>query len=241
MKVKSPVLAVIIITLIFGGIALTSALGLWETVNDKIPERYSEGEFKGEYNPADIRGSYTFGDISELFEIPLEDLGKAFSIKNGTSFAEFQVKELETIYEAYKLEGKEVGTDSVRIFTALYKALPITLNEDTFLPQPAASILKSKAVLTAEQSEYLENHTVIPLENSISSSEEPPAGDSGETIKGKTTFKELIDWGVKKEDIEKVINQTIPDINETIKNFAEKTGVEFSSLKEPLQALVDQL
>ncbi len=240
MKVKTLHIAMIIFIIIFGGIALTSVLGLWNTVNTKEPARYASGEFAGEYNPADIRGSYTFGEISELFGIPLEDLGKAFAVKDESKYEAFQCKELEAIYAASSAEGKEVGTDSVRIFVSLYKSLPITLNNATYLPKPAVSILKSKAKLIDEQLTYLESHTVTPLDT------EPAAVNSGTEntdgiIKGSTTFKVLLDWGVKKEDIENIINDKMPDTSRTVKDYATAKGVEFSTLKEPLQELVDKL
>ena len=240
MKVKTSHIAIIIIIMIFGGIALTSALGLWKTESTKQPARYASGEFAGEYNPADIRGSYTFGEISELFGIPLEDLGKAFAVKDESKYEAFQCKGLEDIYAASSAEGKEVGTDSVRIFVSLYKSLPITLNDATYFPKPAVSILKSKAKLTDEQVTYLESHSLTPLDT------EPATVNSGtenisRIIKGSTTFKVLLDWGVKKEDIEKIINDKMPDTSRTVKDFATENGVEFSTLKEPLQELVDKL
>ncbi len=240
MKVKTSHIAIIILVMIFGGIALTSTLGLLNTINTKEPARYASGEFVGEYNPADIRGSYSFGEISELFGIPLEDLGKAFAVKDEGKFEGFQCKELEAIYAASSAEGKEVGTDSVRVFTALYKSLPITLNDATYLPKPAASILKSKAKLTDEQLTYLESHTVTPMDTE-SATVSSRAENTDRIIKGITTFKELLDWGVKKEDIEKTINDKMPDTSKSVKDYATAKGVEFSTLKEPLQKLADTL
>lgn len=412
MKIKISTAAIIIIVFIFGGIAITSALGYWKTVNTKEPIRYSEGEFSGEYNPSDIRGSYSFGEISKLFNIPLEDLGKAFGIKDEGKVEAFKCKDLEAAYADYKEEGKEVGTDSVRIFTALYKSLPITLNDATYLPKSAADILKSKVELTKEQLEYLENHTILlvdadnatstsseaedisgesttqgnpntgdgdsdisknendsaasgtngnikttagpeisgtekiskgtgtgtettigskasavtragdgsgtgvgtgsgttgdgsgsgagtgsvttdsskysasttgivtgskasvvndnessaknsinpdtintpgaskPTENTAVTTETPKpsetsdshnTSDSDKTIKGKTTFGELLDWGVKQEDIEKVIKDKMPRIGDKIKDYADAKKIEFSTIKEPLQELVNNI
>lgn len=240
MKVKTSFVAIIIFITVFGGIALTSVLGIWNTVNTKEPARYSSGEFTGEYNPADIRGSYTFGEISKLFRIPLEDLGKAFAVKDESKFETFQCKELEAIYAESSLEGKEVGTDSVRVFIALYKSLPITLNSATYLPKPAENILKTKAKLTDEQLKYLESHMFASLDTK-SSTVNPWTENTDRSIKGSTTFNELLDLGVKREDIEKILNDKIPDNNKSVKDFAAAKGVEFSTLKEPLQKLVDSL
>jgi len=160
MKIKSYAVALIVLIVIFGSVAITSYLGQWKTTTDKVPAKYSEGVASGQYDPADVRGSYTFSNIEAAFGIPLEDLGVAFGVKDPANYATFQVKELETIYAPLAAQGKEVGTDSVRIFIALYKGLPITLTDTTYLPRPAAEILKAKAPLSKEQLEFVDKHTV---------------------------------------------------------------------------------
>lgn len=160
MKLKNGYLGLIIMVVIFGSVALTSALDLWQTTNSKVPAKYQQGEFSGENNPADIRGSYSLGEINDAFGVPLEDLAIAFGIKDLSQASSFQVKNLETIYAALKAEGKEVGTGSVRLFVALYKGLPYSLQEGTFLPLPAVDILKAQAPLTPEQIQFIEKNSV---------------------------------------------------------------------------------
>jgi hypothetical protein len=159
MKAKSSTIAIIILVVIFGSVAYTSVTGQWQTKPSKVPATYTEGALSGQYNPADIRGSYTFANIETSFGIPADELAAAFGII-GRDNAAIQVKEIETIYAAQVAQGKEVGTDSVRIFVALYKRLPITLTDSTYLPAPAVEILKTKANLTPEQLSYLDKHTV---------------------------------------------------------------------------------
>ena len=160
MKVKSYAVALTVLIVIFGSVAVTSYLGQWKTTTDKVPATYTSGEAAGQYNPADIRGSYTFGQIQDAFGIPVEELGVAFGVKDPSKYATFQVKELETIYASLAAQNKEVGTDSVRIFVALYKGLPITLTDTTYMPRPAVDILKSKAILSQDQLDYLNSHSV---------------------------------------------------------------------------------
>jgi len=160
MRIKTLHLAVLIPLLIFGSVLVTSALGLWQTKNDKIPAAFKEGEAAGQYNPADIRGSYTLADISQTFQIPLEDLGAAFVSKDPASYAAFKVKELEALYSQQSAQGQEIGTGSVRYFVALYKGLPYTATESTYLPSSAVEILKAKAKLSAEETAQLEKISV---------------------------------------------------------------------------------
>ena len=245
MKLKSLHITIITLAVIFGGILLTSLLGAWKTTNDKVPATFKDGEFAGKYNPADIRGSYTFDDIFNAFEVPVEDLGKAFGVQDPDKYALFQCKELETLYRALAAEGKEVGTGSVRYFVALFTGLPMQVEEDTYLPDIAVDILKAKAKLTKEQIEYLEKHSVtlpqISSSTTAAPTSSPQAASSERVIKGNTTFKELLDWGVKKEDIEKTINDKLPNTGKVIKEYATAKGVEFSELKDPLQKLVDSV
>ena len=82
-------MGLIVLIVIFGGIGGTMVFNLWKTEGGgggqgsggvQIPVTFQVGEFAGEYNPADIRGSYNFGHISELWEIPLAELGTAFGL-----------------------------------------------------------------------------------------------------------------------------------------------------------------
>lgn len=159
MKIRSKTLGAILLVVLFGGIALSSALNLWNTTNTKEPARITSDENEGAYNPADIRGSYSFTDITKSFEIPLEDLADAFGVEMSKD-AEFKCKELESLYGELKASDQEVGTDSVRYFVVLYVQIPYIPANNTFLPQSAVDILKSKGVVSDEDLNYLERHSV---------------------------------------------------------------------------------
>ncbi len=263
MKLSSRAIAAIVIVIIFGGIFVTTAMGYWQTESSKVPATYTEGEFAGQANPADIRGSYSFNDVAENFDIPLEDLAAAFRLDSpdpGT----IQLKELETIYADSEFE---IGTGSVRVFTALYKGLPYDLSAETsYLLPDAVAVLKAKAALTPEQIAFLDTHTLVPqvatptlpvpAAELTASTEETPASpvtptpgvkatEAGHTptagqITGQTSFQNLLDWGVASADIETALGETLPsNLNILIKDWATSKGVPFSELKTKLQALVD--
>ncbi|NCA79965.1 MAG: hypothetical protein EOM76_07260 [Sphingobacteriia bacterium] len=147
---------IISICIVITGIILTSALGLWATQSTKVPQKFQEEKLSEQYNPADIRGSYTFSEISNLFHIPLEDLAAAFMVEKSKA-AEFKCKELEGTFTQ---AAGEIGTDSMRMFVAFYLGLPYDLASDTYLTQVGAQILKEKSNITSEQLSYLENHTI---------------------------------------------------------------------------------
>lgn len=258
-KLKPFSLAIAIIVLMFGGIAVGGSMNYWVTKSSKVPATYTSGEFKGVYNPADIRGSYSFEDIGKNFEIPVEHLAIAFGLSDDIDTNSYQCKKLESDYAIAAEKGFEIGTDSVRIFVALYKGLPIEL-EDTYIPAAAYQVLKDNANLTQEQINYLDAHTVdISKLEAVQAAEAPsaaaPAEDpqnqengtketdgynsADQLVKGKTTFAELMDWGVSKEEIEQVLGTEMPNAALTVRDFCAQQGMEFSAIKEALQNIVD--
>ena len=160
MIIKSKHLSLITILIIFGSIAAASYLGFWKTTSDKSPAVYKSGSFTGQKNPADIRGSYAFSDISREFDIPVEDLGAAFGISSPSEYASFKCKDLEALYSFSASYGKEIGTGSVRYFTALYKGLPYDSSEITYLPKSAVEILDKKSSLDDDKINELYKYTV---------------------------------------------------------------------------------
>ena len=248
MTLTSKPLAVILFVLLFGGIGLSSVLGWWVTESTKVPVTFTEGEFAGQANPADIRGSYTFGNIGKAFEVTPEVLAQAFGI-NEADPAVFQVKELETNYLD---SGYEIGTTSVRLFVAYYTGLPFdTAGQEIYLPQSATDLLLAKGNLTAGQIAYLEAYTVTA--SKLPPAEQPvvettatvvgnsPATPEDYTVKGKTTFGELITWGVPQTTLEQLIGGPMPDPAMTVKDYAAANDLNFETLKPSLQAAVDQV
>ena len=272
LRLKTLGLAAAVMVLMFGGIELGSALGYWKTTASKIPAQFVSGEYAGQYDPADIKGSYSFKDVSDSFEIPVEKLAEAFGLDKNEDAEAFQCKNLETRYEALKDLGYEIGTDSVRVFVALYKGLPIEL-EETFIPMEAYRILEDDAKLSPEQIVYFKSHTVEleiegakeqpaaetiiktteaapkAVETSPTAAEELPspptpaaANESvnDRQVRGKTTFKELLDWGLTESEIKGVIGGDIPDTAAAIKDYCDDKGVEFSGIKAALQSISDK-
>lgn len=253
MRLNSFALAALIVTLIFGGIAFSTAMNWWQTETTREVAVFTEGEFAGLPNPADIRGSYTFGDVVNNFEVSLSDLAIAFRLPADVDAASFKVKDLESLYEDLPVE---VGTASVRMFVAFYLGLPYDLSasEDTYLFPEAAAILQARGNMLPEQAAFLESH-IVPetAAETVESAPESPATSvtptpaptehvaPERTITGKTTFQELLDWGVTQETIESLLGGAMPAPATPIKDYAVSKGLEFSSLKTKLQEAVEQV
>ncbi len=250
MRLTSKPLAAILLLVIFGGVLLTDAFNWWSTETSKVPATFSDGEAAGQFNPADIRGSYTFGDIEAAFGIPSAELAAAFGLPVETDAPAFQVKELENLYTDLDVE---IGTTSVRLFTAFYTGLPYDLSaEESFLPKPAAEILITHRNLDAERLAYLESHTVdlavqpaagnaptpTPQAEATPASEHTPEAEDG-AVRGKTTFQEVLDWGVPQDRIEAVLGTVMPAPGTVIKDFVTAQGQEFTAIRDALQVEVD--
>jgi hypothetical protein len=260
MKLKSWHLAAIVPVLIFGGIAVSAALNLWQTSAGKTPVAISEGEFAGRPDPGDIRGSYSLADIEAAFAVPADVLARAFGLAGLENPGAFQVMGLEELYGG--LEGGEIGTDSVRLFTALYSGLPYTPEETTRLPAPAVAVLRQLGTVPEDRLA-----AAAALKPDIPASEEDAgavdagasaagaaATDAGEAaaagthaaesseerlVRGKTTFAELLDWGLSREEIEEALGLPMGPRGSALRDFLAEAGVEFSTVKTALQERVD--
>lgn len=154
MKIRAYGLAIFLIVFLFGGIAVSGQLGWWKTTSTKVPVTIQSGDFAGQADPMDIRGSYKFTDIRDNFNIPLSDLGSAFQLTESQATV-FQAKELESI--DFGNPEQEIGTGSIRMFVAFYIGMSpdqITLSD---LPQSAITVLLEKGNLSDSARVYLNN------------------------------------------------------------------------------------
>lgn len=302
------------LAILFGGVAIFMGLGLWQTESTKTPAKYTTGIFAGEANPADIRGSYTFSEIADAFDVPTDVLKEAFMIPSDVDPDDIKSKDLEGMYTFG--QDIEVGNGSMKLFVALYKNLPYTLGEDYLLEPAVALIEAAQPTLSSEIKDYLETHTIgsdgsLPVEASnelkevsgandatmvadepasaevtpsesmaSSETENEAASDqtiseestSGQTttesqpststenqtaavnntsaehsepaetnlIKGNTTFQQVLDLGVTIDQIETILQAKMPQRSMTVKDYCINNGLEFSSVKAEIQALVSQ-
>ncbi len=257
MTLTSKTLTTIVVVVLFGGIFFSSAMGWWQTESTKEAAKITSGEFAGQANPADIRGSYTFGDVDKNFGIPPAVLAEAFGVKDS-NLAAFSVKSLEGMYTG---SAQEIGTASVRLFVAFYKGMPYDLSTDTYLLESAAVILRART-LSSEQAAYLTTHTVpnpgtapatsapqtapqatqAPATQPTPKAETPAASSTDRTIKGATTFADVLGWGVSQVTIEKVLGTSMPAAPEMkVKDYCTEKGLNFETIRPALQAEVDKI
>jgi hypothetical protein len=242
MTMQAKGLAISTAVIFVAGIALSMAFNLWRTESTKTPVSIRSGEFAGEYDPADIRGSYTFGDIAGHFDVSVETLAEAFVVTGLEDLATYRISWLEETY-AELADGGEIGTDSVRLFVALYTGLPHTPEETTRLPAPAASLLRDR--LDDDAYTELRKVTVpvgdLKLSSGVAVGAEAAEHSSSDdrSIRGKTTFDDLLSWGLTKEEIESILERTMGARSATVRDFLGELGLEFSTYRTKLQELID--
>jgi len=241
MTLTSKPLAVIVLIILFGGILFSNTLGWWLTESTKEAATFTEGDFAGLPNPADIRGSYTFGDVERNFDVPATTLAQAFGVSSEGNAVDFPVKDLEAIYTDQEFE---IGTASVRLFVALYTGLPYKIVGDLYLPKRAVEMLKSHGALISDHITYLDTHAVIlekPVTVSTPQTTEHTEAESADRIlKGKTTFQEVLEWGVPQEVIESILGGPMPNPLTKVKDYCFEVGLNFEEVKFAIQAEIDK-
>ncbi len=240
MRIKANVAATVLPVLFIVGIFLSSAVGYWKTESSKNSTKFTTGIFEGEADPADIRGSYSFSDLEKAFDIPVATLAKAFGFSSSENPEGIKLKEFE---ERYGIIGDfEIGTSSMKLFTALYKGLPYEPEDDTGIPQPAWNILNKEG---ATEKETLETYSerVVSLEGlEVSTKTAEHTEKSEETIiKGKTLFSDLLNWGLSKEQIDDALGMSMEAPGDSVRDFCSENGIGFSTVKTPLQKLLDNM
>ncbi|MFC1878584.1 hypothetical protein ACFLZW_01600 [Chloroflexota bacterium] len=265
MKLNSTILGILILAVIFGGVFGSASLGWWRTTGRRIPANFRSGPFEGAPNPADIRGSYALEDIYDAFDIPVATLARAFALPVDETTSAFKVKDLEERYADIESE-LEVGTDSVRWFVAWYAGLPYEPGLSTAMPRQAANILQNQSengianrgeALSSAQIELLQTRIVelptleIHLTPGASPQTGPELGQPGQDedhltddqmlVRGKTTFADLLDWGLSQQTIEAIIGAPMPNRLTLVRDHCTANGLSFGQIKVELQAEVDKL
>ncbi len=243
MTLTSKPLAVIVLIFMFGGVFFSDLAGLWLTKGGRVPRQIQQSQPEGLPEIVNLRGSNTFGDVEAYYNLPVSILTQAFKL-SGDNLQDARLNSLEQAYADYE---QEVGTESVKLFVAFYNGIPIDLTDDIYLPESAiAYLLEHK--LTGEQMAYLQTHSVPSLERvfaldiGAAEVEEEHAGNADTTIRGRTTFGELLQWGLSREQIEEVLGTKMPMVGGVlVKDYCSEQGLSYGQVKAELQALLNQL
>jgi hypothetical protein len=254
-RIHEQSILITILVIIIGGIGITMATGLWSTESTKVPVKFETGDFAGEYNPEDIRGSYTFAEIASVFDIPEETLKTAFGIAADVPADSIQSKELETMFP----EEVEIGNDAMKAFVSLYKGIPYELT-GLILPDAAVDIILNlgytfdEATLSAIEATRLSTYemtaeddagadaatdTTDAADEQTATVEPADAEEEEPAINGNTTFMQALEAGISETDIEAIIGGDMPSTAMTIKDYCVNNGLSFSTVKTALTAQLE--
>ena len=239
MILKAKPLSIIVVVLLFSSITVANIIGRWDSEHKPQGANDNDRYFASQPAPININDSQTFGDIDRLSNIPTTILAKAFNLPPEINSTAFAIKEIQSIYVDQDIE---IGTSSVRLFVALYNGLSYETTEPTYLPLTAVDMLISHRVLLPEQVEFMDTYAIIldPRAAAVSSSNNRDQSDERE-IKGKTTFQELLNWGLPQEIIKQIIGEPILSSHQIVKDYCTEKGLDFEEIKLTLQEEVDKL
>lgn len=239
--VKSLWIAIISFLVIFGGIAITSSIGYWNTENEQNQTKDTLIS-----DPFEIRGSYTMEDVVVNFEIPDSVLIEAFNLPLDVDFSTFKSKDIESLFENSNVE---IGNESLQYFVALYIQFPI---EETQFNQ----IILPESALNALYEYYESNNLDVDILDKINrvqtKAEDPSVAittekNSGENsdeeaseINGNTTFFTLLEFGLTKADIESVLGMSMPAENVKVRDFCQENNLSFSEIKSKFGELINE-
>ncbi len=210
MRINPIIYGVIVLTVFFGTILGFQAAGIW-SVSGKVDA--SGAAVQPSAADVDtIKGWMTLEQISTTYDVSLSDLVKQFDLPAETSLAT-AIKDLES------------------------EAFDMTILRDWLRARPAEG---SAAPTPAAPAEPVAATPMAPSAATLTPAAAAEHAAPVNTITGKTTFQELLDWGVEKDVIQTAIGENLPLPSMLVKDYAASKGVEFATLKTQLQAEVDK-
>lgn len=160
-----------------------------------------------------IKGWMTLEQITMAYHVPLSELLAQFSLPADTS-ASTAIKDLES--ETFSV---------TELRTWLERRTPPEASETLAASPTPQATLTPAAILVEPTPTLLPTEHITP-ENKIT---------------GKTTFQDLLDWGLTVEVIQAIIGADLPISSTLIKDYVTQQGLEFAPIKTALQAELDQL
>ena len=211
MRINPFIYGVLVLVVFFGIIVGFQSAGIW-SVSGKVD---SSGQAI-QPSAADvntIKGWMTLEQISTTFNVPMNELLSQFDLPADT-LPSTAISELE---------NDLFSVTNLRTWLQSRSAGSVEIPVAPSVPVPTVIVPTSISIIITD----------------IPASTQPVAPDK--TITGKTTFQDLLDWGVSMENIQKVVGSDLPELSTVIKDFITGKGLEFSGVKTQLQVEVDQV
>jgi hypothetical protein len=214
MRINPFLYGIFVLVVFLGTILGFQTAGVW-SVSGKIS---SNGEavqpIASDVNS--IKGWMTLEQISMTFNVPVKDILKQFELPADTA-PSTAIKDLETqVFSVTNLRNWLQNRT---------EPAPALIETQVSTPQVTLSPVETNAPALVEP-------TLTPAATEHIT--------AAKTVTGKTTFQELLDWGVPEEAIQQIIGGKLPALSTVIKDYITGKGLEFSSMKAALQVEVDK-
>jgi len=152
MRLNHVVMAILVIAIFTVGVFASQALGFWQTSKPSGVAMVTLPDGSQKADPAAIRGSHSWNELSELYGIPVADFKRAFSLSDADLPLKINVLEarfadpvLAEQTRSAGIEG-EIGTDAVRWYVALLTGVPMEAKDGTGMPAAALALLHERGV-----------------------------------------------------------------------------------------------
>lgn len=211
MRINPIIYGVLVLTIFFGIILGFQAAGIW-SISGKVTAN-GEAVQPSVADVNTIKGWMTLEQIATTFNVPLADLLKQFSLSADTP-PSTAIKDLES---------DTFDTTALRDWLQSLTQPNDVPQSNITIPAPTKTPFATSATLITA--------TPAPTEHVT------PSG----TVTGRTTFQELLDWGISKDAIQQIIGSDLPTPSIGVKDYVTGKGLEFTSIKTQLQAEVDKL
>jgi hypothetical protein len=221
----NPILYGILVLIVFSGTIFGfQAAGIWSTTGKLTSSGESVQPIASDVDS--IKGWMTLEQVSTAFNLPVTEILSQFGLPADTP-PSTALKDLET----------DLFSVTILRTWLKQKNLP-SVPEITLTPSQKAGepTVEVPEIITT----YEAPTTLAPIEKAATLAATEHVAPA-KTITGKTTFQELLYWGVPEEVIQKIIGSELPALSTVIKDYITGKGLEFSPIKAALQAEVDKL
>ena len=225
MRINPLIYGVLVLTVFFGIILGFQAAGIW-SISGKVD---ASGE---EINPSvsdvnTIKGWMTLDQITAAYNVSLASILQEFNLSADTQ-GSAAIKDLES--DLFSVTTLRIWLQS------LASPLSATVEGTPSVQAEPTAVVVSTPALTQS----------LPTAATSAPTSTPPVTATvhaapDKTMTGKTTFQNLLDWGVTPEAIENVIGTKIPDTSMIIKDFLTTNGMDFSTIKSLLQNEINKI
>jgi hypothetical protein len=211
MRINPFIYGVVVLIVFFGIILGFQSAGIWSTSGKVNASGEAIAPSSSDVNT--IKGWMTLEQISTTYNVSLTDILKQFNLPADTP-ATTAIKDLES--DTFDTTALRTWLESLSQPVNATRVAVTSTVPTKVIPSTPVTVL----VVTPAATEH-----IVPAR----------------TITGKTTFQELLNWGVQKDIIQNVIGSDLPDTSLIIKDFVVGKGLEFTTVKTNLQAEVDQI